>query len=244
MNDGGCSHMAFFGLSLVPFIAWFVVAPWFLNWADRAYLQFTTTAPAIIAEGPPGLVEEPVRLANDTITLAGIVISCATTADDGQLFGEQGPYTRHFDVRCPKYCEVTNGGFKKVYGTGEYAGSSSICLAAIHAGVIQEMHGGVASIAIWRDAVSVDNVEQFQGSTGHGVTSLSLFSHPTRFKVQRAADQLVSSLPFVSMDCVASLTHPYLQNYSSWILGCPANCMGVWASILMTAQSYVVQVWG
>ena len=52
-----------------------------------------------------------------------------------------------------------------VWGTGTYTDDSSICTAAVHAGVITPDDGGTVVIEI------APGQSSYQGSTAHGVTS-------------------------------------------------------------------------
>ncbi|XP_012683333.2 cysteine-rich secretory protein LCCL domain-containing 1b [Clupea harengus] len=76
---------------------------------------------------------------------------------------------------CPPGCLYTSG---KVIGTGHYDMKSSICRAAIHAGVIQSESGG------YLDAMPADKRRQYSGSYQNGITSESL-RNPTGGKAFR-----------------------------------------------------------
>ena len=64
---------------------------------------------------------------------------------------------------CPKYCSADSS---PIYGSGMYTDNSSICKAAIHAGVITDMNGGIFEL----------NVEpgrkNYLGSSSHNIDSL------------------------------------------------------------------------
>jgi len=69
------------------------------------------------------------------------VISCSENSENFIL--ENTPDGTAVTKTCPAQCREAmgnNGGGAKVYGTGIYSGDSMICMAAIHAGVIQVKH--------------------------------------------------------------------------------------------------------
>ncbi|NP_956764.1 cysteine-rich secretory protein LCCL domain-containing 1b [Danio rerio] len=70
---------------------------------------------------------------------------------------------------CPPGCFYNYG---KVIGSGHYADNSSICRAAIHAGVIQSDSGGYV------DVMPVDKRKQHKGSYQNGISSESLQNPP------------------------------------------------------------------
>lgn len=68
-------------------------------------------------------------------------------------------------VNCPSFCSQDTKGL--LIGTGTYSGESSICKAAIHSGIIKDIHGGIFIIKISPSKAS------FLGSTNSGITSRS-----------------------------------------------------------------------
>lgn len=88
---------------------------------------------------------------------AGVVaqaVECSTNAQG--LTGDPGT---HHTVACPAGC-----GSATIWGTGAYSDDSSVCSAAIHAGVLQA-GGGTAVISI------APGQEAYPASTQNGVTS-------------------------------------------------------------------------
>jgi hypothetical protein len=81
--------------------------------------------------------------------------SWASTAT--QLRGMNG---RVFTFRCPR-----NGSAHHVWGTGVYTDDSSVCTAAVHAGRITLVSGGMVKISIRAGRSS------YKGTTRHGITS-------------------------------------------------------------------------
>ncbi|MEQ2271413.1 Cysteine-rich secretory protein LCCL domain-containing 1, partial [Xenotaenia resolanae] len=76
---------------------------------------------------------------------------------------------------CPRNCLDNRA---RVIGTKYYSDKSSICRAAIHAGVIQSVSGG------YLDVMPVDKRQQYSGSYQNGITSESLLN-PTGGKAFR-----------------------------------------------------------
>lgn len=64
-------------------------------------------------------------------------------------------------VRCPKGCEQSN---VQVFGRGLYHGDSSICKAAIHAGILNGKGGKIK-------VVMQSPIDQYSGSHEHGILS-------------------------------------------------------------------------
>ncbi|KAA8586691.1 hypothetical protein FQN60_016379 [Etheostoma spectabile] len=77
---------------------------------------------------------------------------------------------------CPRNC--LRDSQARVIGTKYYSDKSSICRAAIHAGVIQNESGG------YLDVMPVDKRQQYSGSYQNGITSASLLN-PTGGKAFR-----------------------------------------------------------
>ncbi|PFH37677.1 F5/8 type C domain-containing protein [Besnoitia besnoiti] len=115
----------------------------------------------------------------DTSDIAGIVcstnamegedvlphvdISCDATAGEHEAF--RGILNTNVVVECPPGCEEHST--LPVYGTGGvYSDSSSVCRAAIHAGVLKS--GGVVSVSLESPR------ESYEGSSRNGVKSKSL----------------------------------------------------------------------
>nr|CEL66590.1 TPA: LCCL domain-containing protein [Neospora caninum Liverpool] len=95
--------------------------------------------------------------------LPHVDIPCDATAEEHEAF--RGTINTNVVVECPPGCEEHST--LPVYGTGGvYSDSSSVCRAAIHAGVIKS--GGVVSISLESPR------ESYEGSTRNGIKSLAL----------------------------------------------------------------------
>eukprot|EP00064_Thunnus_orientalis_P002459 superscaffoldBa00000181_g2466 len=101
-------------------------------------------------------------------------VTCDTTV---ALFCPFKKPVRHCPrLYCPRNCMRDSRA--KVIGTKYYSDKSSICRAAIHAGVIQNESGG------YLDVMPVDKRRQYSGSYQNGITSESLLN-PTGGKAFR-----------------------------------------------------------
>lgn len=70
-----------------------------------------------------------------------------------------------YDVTCPQYCLNTEA---TVWGTTLYHEGSSVCRAAIHAGMIKDDLGGQITV------VMIENPKKFQASSAHAILSQEL----------------------------------------------------------------------
>ena len=109
------------------------------------------------------------------------IISCGTPAEHFML--ENTVDDTAVTKICPSQCREAMSFGYEVYGTGQYAGDSQVCMAAIHAGVIQDHDGG--PITFLKKPGSEDP-DFFRSSYENGVES---FGHS---KV-RSANHLIYS---------------------------------------------------
>eukprot|EP00058_Branchiostoma_floridae_P026940 XP_002612431.1 hypothetical protein BRAFLDRAFT_214435 [Branchiostoma floridae] len=96
---------------------------------------------------------------------------CRTTVD------QYCPY-RGRPIHCPRfYCPPSCASYQyaRVYGTGTYTDNSSICRAAIHAGVLQDYEAGYVDVWARKGSTS------YRGSSQNGVTSEKYV--PTSYKI-------------------------------------------------------------
>ncbi|KAL4635167.1 cysteine-rich secretory protein LCCL domain-containing 1-like [Arapaima gigas] len=97
-------------------------------------------------------------------------VTCETTV--AQLCPFQKPVTHCPRLYCPRSCMQENPHFARVIGTQIYSDKSSICRAAVHAGVIQNDSGG------YIDVMPVDKRRQYIASYQNGIFSESLQNPP------------------------------------------------------------------
>ena len=88
----------------------------------------------------------------------------------------RGANGQAYTYTCPP-----NGTIGRVWGSFEYTDDSSVCTAAVHAGVITVEDGGTVDIVI------LDGAEAYQGSFQYGVRSLDWEAFPGSFAVMAAA---------------------------------------------------------
>ncbi|XP_041924400.1 cysteine-rich secretory protein LCCL domain-containing 1 [Alosa sapidissima] len=98
------------------------------------------------------------------------VVTCETTV--AQLCPYQRPAKHCPRIYCPRNCMQENPQISRVIGTGIYSDKSSICRAAVHAGVIKNASGG------YIDVMSVDKRRQYIASYQNGIFSESLQNPP------------------------------------------------------------------
>ncbi|KPP77482.1 cysteine-rich secretory protein LCCL domain-containing 1-like [Scleropages formosus] len=97
-------------------------------------------------------------------------ITCETTV--AQLCPFQKPVRHCPRLYCPRNCMQENPHLARVIGTQIYSDKSSICRAAVHAGVIQNDSGG------YIDVMPVDRRRQYFASYQNGIFSERLQNPP------------------------------------------------------------------
>jgi len=98
-------------------------------------------------------------------------ISCKTQANEHKF--ANAPTNTQFVIQCPKHCSKKKG--LQLFGTKFYTDNSSICLAAIHRGIIND-RGGEIKIVI---AVGKD---MYKASNGFGIASKVFGPHIRSFE--------------------------------------------------------------
>ncbi|XP_006641271.1 cysteine-rich secretory protein LCCL domain-containing 2 [Lepisosteus oculatus] len=92
-------------------------------------------------------------------------VDCYATV--AELCPFEGPVSHCPRVYCPATCKDEPSYWAPVIGTNIYSDSSSICRAAIHAGVIEAMTGGYV------DIVTADKKKNYVGTLKNGIQSES-----------------------------------------------------------------------
>ncbi len=85
-------------------------------------------------------------------------VECATKMRDVSVQNKAAGAS--FTVNCPANCDM---GF--VWGTDTYTTDSSVCMAALHAGVIAKDKGGAVKVLV------VKGLDKYAGSDRNGVKS-------------------------------------------------------------------------
>lgn len=124
-----------------------------------------------IVGGPaPGLTATPVGAAAPPVPGAPRTVEWSTDGADVVQTGQTAL------VGCPP-----GGVANSVWGTDTYSSDSSVCTAAVHAGLIQLATGGVVSVT------GVAGLSAYPASTRNGVTTSSWGSWGSSFTVAPAA---------------------------------------------------------
>jgi hypothetical protein len=116
-----------------------------------------------------------------------------------------------FKVKCPKDC--TTG---SVWGTGWYTGDSPVCVAAVHAGVIEADAGGMVTVKIEKGLPSYVGTKKFD------VTTASWGTFEKSFSVNGSKDG--NTPPAVKVSCWDTLAK--FPGKKTVAVSCPASCTG------------------
>ncbi len=149
----------------------------------------------------------------------------ATQADS--LRGRNG---QRFAYACPAGGSISG----RLWGTDIYTDDSSICTAAIHAGLISVAAGGSVTIEIRSGASS------YRGSTRNNVASKAYGAYPGSFVV--IGSRGVNSVSSVSIDWTKDATSFRGRNGARFAFACPPNGVisgRLWGSDLYTDDSSI-----
>ncbi|XP_077307220.1 uncharacterized protein LOC143927143 [Lithobates pipiens] len=153
--------------------------------------------------------------------------TCSTTA--GQL------KESILIVQCPSECQVNGGA---VWGTDVYTADSSICKAAIHAGILGN-DGGLVTVE------KIPGQQSYSGSARNGVTTngYGLYSGSFVFRgSSKPPTPKPTKLPTQKPPVSCSTTARNLQESIS-IVQCPSECQGnggtVWGTDVYTDDSSI-----
>ncbi len=91
---------------------------------------------------------------------AGPAVEIACDANFNAVPGQNKQIGASFLVKCPAGC-----GASTLYGTDIYTTDSSVCTAAVHAGVIKTDKGGVVKVLVTKSTPT------YKGSNKNGVQS-------------------------------------------------------------------------
>ena len=132
-----------------------------------------------------GLINSVVYLKLEDYNVSGII--CSTNDDgnkktstsfdleceDNLTSNQISNFEIYTNLRlvCPKGCALDPS---PIYGSGVYTDNSSICKAAIHAGVITDMNGGIFELFVEHGR------KNYNGSTSHNIDSLDYSNEWTK----------------------------------------------------------------
>ncbi|GCC26362.1 hypothetical protein chiPu_0004778 [Chiloscyllium punctatum] len=112
------------------------------------------------------------RAAN-SFTISKVTVQSANCETRGhQMCTFKKPASHCPRIYCPRNCMQENPHLARVIGTHIYSDRSSICRAAVHAGVIHNHEGGYV------DVMPVDKKKHYVGSYQNGIFSESLKNPP------------------------------------------------------------------
>jgi LCCL domain len=89
-----------------------------------------------------------------------------------------GSFDGHTGAGGPPVCRCVTTASGSIWGSGPYTSDSSICRAALHAGVISSS-GGIVRVT------AAPGQKEYRGSTANGVTTSGWGSYPRSFTVSR-----------------------------------------------------------
>ncbi|KAG8555480.1 hypothetical protein GDO81_017718 [Engystomops pustulosus] len=146
-----------------------------------------------------------------------VVVTCTTTARE--IKGSSA------HVLCPAQCVANK---QEVLGTDVYTDDSSICRAAIHAGLL---HNNGGEVTIWKTPGEAD----YFGSTRNGVTTKNFGVWPRSFKFFNPSDpktaEVTTQKPIVVVTCTTTARE--IKGSSAHVL-CPAECVANKQEVLGT----------
>lgn len=114
-------------------------------------------------------VEVPISPVLEAIQPAPYLAQASTDWSDNLV-----PYSNQVGQQFSLYCEP-GGTLHPVWGTGIYSSNSSVCSAAVHAGIIRPSMGGQVNIEM------TTNPGSYSGTTRNGVSSSDWTSSDTGF---------------------------------------------------------------
>jgi len=103
----------------------------------------------------------------------------ALEVDCDWVLPDAGIIKKTYTVICPSHCMDVNH-CVRVKGSGPYAVNSPVCMAAIHAGVIQAQTGGAVDVRV------VDGKKAYAGSTKNGVAATAYAQFFASFVLEKS----------------------------------------------------------
>lgn len=160
--------------------------------------------------------------------------------DCGAAFDTLSDGGSAFDVRCPPGC-VTDGG--SVWGSDVYTADSSICRAAVHAGLASEEAGGAFTVA------SAPGQGSYDGSQRNGVTTNGWGHYAESFVLHPLGTVATTAPPperdDLALRCITTASafaaRALAKSAGTMRVTCPPGCGGesVWGTDLYTDDSSV-----
>ncbi|XP_071985285.1 uncharacterized protein [Engystomops pustulosus] len=158
-----------------------------------------------------------------------VTVTCTTTASEITESSE--------NILCPAEC-LADGG--SLWGTDLYTDDSSICRAAIHAGIIPNEGG---EVTIWK----TPGQASYSGSTRNGITTKHYGAWPGSFKFSNSTDPITPKptnmiTQNIPVTATCTTTAKDITGSSANVL-CPAECLAdgtsVWGTDVYTDDSSI-----
>ena len=186
------------------------LSPAFVGYASALLLAlaFSPAGDAQSPEAPSAAAVEPPRL------------SCG---DSLRALAVEAGETRV--VSCPRRCTR-----QPVWGTSPYSADSSVCAAAVHAGVVSSSSGGLVEVR------ASGAVQSFEGSEQNGVRSQAWGPWPLSFTLAAASvqpntaasaqtrAQRASTDRYRPVECAKQVRDISGEEDDEILLLCPQNC--------------------
>lgn len=130
-----------------------------------------------------------------------------------------------FDFVC-----ASNGTFTRVWGTDIYTDDSGICTAAVHAGMIQRLNGGLVTLTI------LPGQDGYEGTESSGVSTISYGAWRASFSFRSSVP---AAIPVISWDDYAVEYRG--QNGTRYTFQCEARggSRPVWGTDVYTDDSSI-----
>merc|ERR1711872_237205 len=104
---------------------------------------------------------------------------------------DAGLVKKSYVVVCPTHCLNVNH-CVRVKGSGPYAVNSPVCLAAIHAGVLDAQSGGGVEVSV------TEGQKSYAGSVKHGVGAIAYSDYFASFTVKKSDVECNLEKKFIS----------------------------------------------
>jgi hypothetical protein len=184
----------------------------------------TARTPLLIAGGAPSPPAEPASGPVDAPPDDNQVIEAGCSFAGNDIKGEPGSLHQ---IACTGRCDKGN----QPAGTDVYAGWSSVCIAAVHAGAISD-RGGYATLRLERGRPA------YRGSKRNGVESRDWTEYRSSFRFEGVAavappPEAPAAPPLIEAGCSFVSNEIHAEPGAVRRVSCPAGCAAsgtVWGS--------------
>jgi LCCL domain len=167
------------------------------------------------------------------VTTTATIASASQTTWDTTATEYRGRLEQDFTYRCP-----SNGRVTKVWGTDIYTDDSSICSAAVHAGLITAKEGGNVTIRIKPGQSS------YVGTTRNGVSSQDYGSFSGSFiflngNVAANSSENISTIPLLKWNVTATEHRGRLEQDFTYRCLPDGRVTRIWGTDIYTDDSSI-----